>query len=180
MGFYEIETRFGPVTIPAVDVAKIDLSWMSAADADKRTAAASADMTANLTEGLIRFAGSNVIGETLVPALLEGYATSGGALSTLWVSGATAQEQSFVAVAPDGRKFVASINRRGTASALDALAGGSADLGMMSRQVSPEELPRLAGAGFWEPTCQDSGPPGCARRSGRIGSPVKPHQGPAS
>ena len=156
-GIYEIETRFGPVTVPAADVAKIDLSWMSAADADRRTAAASADLAANLTEGLIRFAGSNVIGETLVPALLEGYATNGRALSTLWVSGATAQEQSFVAVAPDGRKFVASINRRGTASALDALAGGSADLGMMSRQVSPEESPRLAGAGSGNPPAKVQG-----------------------
>jgi len=143
-GIYEIETRFGPIRVPVAEVTRIDIAWTSALDIEKAAAVANPGLGAGLTGGQLRFAGSNAIGETLVPALLQGYATRGRALDTLWVRGATPHEQSLVTVAPDSKKFVASINRSGTASALEALADDSADIGMMSRQLSPEEAQRIA------------------------------------
>jgi len=145
-GIYEIETRLGRAKVPVADVRRIDVSWTSASDLAAEPAPAGPDSAASLTGGPIRFAGSNIMGEMLVPALLDAYAARGRTLSTLWVSGGTAQERSFVAVAPDGKKFIASVSRRATATAPEALADGSADLGMMSRQMSREELQRLGAA----------------------------------
>ena len=150
-GIYEIETRFGPVRVPVADVTRIDVTWMSALG---ETGVANPDGGSVLTQGQLRFAGSNVMGESLVPALLEAYVARGRALSTLWVSGTTAHERSFVALAPDRKKFVASINRRGTASAWEALIDGSADIGMMSRQMSSEESQRFAAARPGKPPIQ--------------------------
>ena len=168
-GIYEIETRFGPVRVPVADVTRIDVTWMSALG---ETGVANPDGGSVLTQGQLRFAGSNVMGESLVPALLEAYVAHGRALSTLWVSGTTAHERSLVALAPDRKKFVASINRKGTASAWEALIDGSADIGMMSRQMSSGGVPALRRRAAWEATYPSSGACGRPWRSGRAGPPV--------
>ena len=150
-GIYEIETRFGPVRVPVADVTRIDVTWMSALG---ETGVAIPDGGSVLAQGQLRFAGSNVMGESLVPALLEAYVAHRRALSTLWVSGTTAHERSLVALALDRKRFVASINRKGTASAWEALIDGSADIGMMSRQMSSEESQRFAAARPGKPPIQ--------------------------
>lgn len=146
-GLYEIETRLGPLRVPVADVTRIDVSWIGSSDIAAETTVASPGPAAIVADGPMRLAGSNIIGETLIPSLLEAYAAADRVLSTLWVSGAPEHERTFVATASDGKKFTARISRRGTASALDALADGSADFGMMSRQMSPQELQRLAAPG---------------------------------
>jgi phosphate transport system substrate-binding protein len=96
----------------------------------------------------LRFAGSNTIGAELIPELLRLYARTAGASD---VHEEKAGDEELVLRATgksaDFNAFVAS---HGSATAVTAMLQGSADIGMMSRPITADEVASLAAIGFGE------------------------------
>jgi phosphate transport system substrate-binding protein len=96
----------------------------------------------------LRFAGSNTIGAELIPELLRLYARTAGASD---VHEEKAGDEELVLRATgksaDFNAFVAS---HGSATAVTAMLQGSADIAMMSRPITADEVASLAAIGFGE------------------------------
>ena len=97
----------------------------------------------------VRFAGSDTVGEGMMPLLLEGY---GGYLDADVTVTATANEGEIVAemVADQGYgdplgSFLVSSSETG--DAFTALSDGMTDIGMASRRITPDEARALRDAG---------------------------------
>jgi len=98
-------------------------------------------------DGFAEFAlsGSNIVGDGLVPALIEGFALSIEADAIREV-GASANERVFGLTGFDGTAIASiSVSAHGTETAFPALAGGSAAFGLASRRMQGAEagLPDL-------------------------------------
>lgn len=89
-----------------------------------------------------RLHGSNTIGETLAPALLEAFLRQQKATHLEWVSGNNAQERQLQFRLPDGRYRI-ELAAHGSGTAFAGLLQGSADIGMSSRPIHAEELDQL-------------------------------------
>ncbi len=85
-----------------------------------------------------------------MPALIEAYAAQQHTDDRHWTLKGNASEQQFVARAGGRDVMTASLSRHGSATAFSALADGSADIGMASRPIKPEEKAKLAAGGFGE------------------------------
>jgi phosphate transport system substrate-binding protein len=97
---------------------------------------------------LLRLAGSNTIGDKLVPALAEAYLRSQGATDIYTKVGATAEVKTVFGVLPGGSDSAEiDIAARGSATAFTSLADGSCDIGMASRSVKPDEITKLTALG---------------------------------
>jgi phosphate transport system substrate-binding protein len=97
--------------------------------------------------GHFAIAGSNTIGDGLMPALVEGYADSLGAELVRQV-GVTENEWAFRISDTDGREIATiEISAHGTATGLPALADDSAAIALASRRMNGPEagLPDLSG-----------------------------------
>jgi len=97
--------------------------------------------------GAFTLSGSNVIGDGLMPALVDGYAESLGADVVRQV-GAAENERAYRLTRQDGSELATiRVVAHGTASAFPALASGDAALGLASRRMNGAEggLPDLAG-----------------------------------
>ncbi len=94
-----------------------------------------------------RIVGSNTLGSQLMPALAEAYLKSQGATSPTRVAGASAVEISVQGKMPDGSTQSITIAAHGSSTAFDGLAKNSADIGMSSRRITPDEISKLAALG---------------------------------
>lgn len=142
-GVYTLISPFGPVNIPAASVKSIEPLEGGAPISQ----AGAPSSHAGLVEGPLRLAGSNTIGEELMPALLEAYAASKGAPNTEWLQ-EEPDEQALKGTGPNGANFAAHLSRKGSATAFSALLKADADIGMASRRVKKEERDALLAAGF--------------------------------
>jgi phosphate transport system substrate-binding protein len=97
---------------------------------------------------ILRLSGSNTIGESLMPALVEAFLKSRGATDVHTVAGARPQEKIVLGTLP-GDKFPSSIQiaAHGSATAFTSLAENSCDIGMSSRRIKPEEATKLSSLG---------------------------------
>lgn len=97
---------------------------------------------------ILRLSGSNTIGADLAPALAEGFLKQLGATNVRVVAGAGAEEKLVEATLPgDSKPSLIRIQAHGSATAFTALGDGSADIGMASRRIKPDEASRLASLG---------------------------------
>ena len=133
--FYLIKSRFGEVRVPASNVAC-------------EGQACPAPGTSGATLGI---AGSDTIGEELMPLLLTGLAeASGGGTRKSAIDSATTAVS---LIAADGRETLkAEIEFKGSSTGFAALLNGAADLGMSSRLAKPEEIAAFADAGLGDLT----------------------------
>jgi phosphate transport system substrate-binding protein len=102
----------------------------------------------NQSAGVLRFSGSNTIGEDLLPSLVEGYVAGQGGGSARWVPDKRSIEKTLTPAISSARlPSVIQIAARGTATAFPALKNGKADVGMASRAIRQDELVQLAALG---------------------------------
>jgi phosphate transport system substrate-binding protein len=97
---------------------------------------------------ILRLSGSNTIGESLMPALVEAFLKSRGATDVHTVAGAKPQEKIVLGTLPgDGFPSSILIAAHGSATAFTSLAEKSCDIGMSSRRIKPEEATKLSSLG---------------------------------
>jgi phosphate transport system substrate-binding protein len=89
---------------------------------------------------VLRLHGSNTIGASLAPALIDRFAIKNGSISSCWFPGTHSQEKKLVYRMPhDSTKYAIELFTHGSAFAFSDLADSTADIGMASRSVKPEE-----------------------------------------
>lgn len=99
-------------------------------------------------EGRISIAGSNTVGNQLMPAFVTAYGEAAGAKVTKIV-GENPLDLDFRFTAADGREMGAvGLHRHGSSTAFTELEKGMTDIGMSSRPIKPEEVKKLQAAGF--------------------------------
>ncbi len=140
VGVYDVQTAYGLVKLPATSV--LAISQMQARSAGAAAAPAAVP--------ILRFAGSTTIGDELMPALIEAYASGQHLTNMQWTPEGDASEQHFMANTAGGLFLKAHLSRHGSATAFSALAQGTAEIGMASRPIKAEEKSNLAAAGFGE------------------------------
>lgn len=95
---------------------------------------------------LLRFAGSNTVGHTLLPLLAEAYLAREGATSVRREPGAS-HTTIHVTGELEGKRQTIAIQAHGTATGFVALQQGKADVAMASRRIREDEVARLASIG---------------------------------
>jgi phosphate transport system substrate-binding protein len=102
--------------------------------------------------GEIGIAGSNTIGNALMPALIEGLAERSG-LEAVRIKGENPLDLTINLNNSNGQQLASAyISRHGSSTAFKELEAGKAQIGMASRRVKPEEVARLAAAGLGDMT----------------------------
>jgi glucose/mannose transport system substrate-binding protein len=98
----------------------------------------------------LRLHGSNTIGRDLVPTLCEDFLKYEGATSVQRKPGTREDEVDVEAVLPNeaGGPVTFEIQAHGSNTAFADLAEGSADIGMSSRKIKPDEVQQCASAGL--------------------------------
>lgn len=93
------------------------------------------------TAEVLRLHGSNTVGASLAPALVEAFLKREGYGEIKRTAGANAEESVVRGLrASDGRSIRFELAAHGTSTAFTALAEGKADIGMASRAVNADEL----------------------------------------
>ena len=96
----------------------------------------------------LRFAGSNTVGEQLVPELVEGYVDILGGTAAEWQEGAAPNEKALqLGQSANGLPDVVDVRAHGSSTAFPALAQTQADIGMSSRSIKDDEASLLATLG---------------------------------
>lgn len=95
----------------------------------------------------LRFAGSNTIGERLVPELIEGYVEARGGAPSQWIIGPEINEKALQVGRRAGLPEAFDVRAHGSSTAYPALAGKEADIGMSSRPIEDDEVSLLATLG---------------------------------
>ncbi|NJL28617.1 MAG: OmpA family protein [Thermoanaerobaculia bacterium] len=97
----------------------------------------------------LRFAGSNTVGEKLLPELAAAFVERRGARRAEWEPGMKENERRLVVGDPAGKRVptAIAIAAHGSSTAFVALKDGSADVGMASRRIKDDEITSLAGLG---------------------------------
>jgi len=89
---------------------------------------------------ILRFAGSNMVGDSLMPALAEAFLKAQGATGVRTVAGAKPNEQFVQGVMPgDTAPSQIAIDAQNSARAFTSLAENSSDIGMAARRINPME-----------------------------------------
>lgn len=98
----------------------------------------------------ISMAGSNTIGNALMPALIEGYAEAQGLQATRVVGQSTDPLDLAFKLADKSGKDVALIKlrRHGSGTSFEELEKGTAEIGMSSRRIKDKEVKALAAKGL--------------------------------
>jgi len=99
---------------------------------------------------LFRMRGSNTIGAELAPALAEAFLRKRGAANISFKASGELDKGMEIGMLPDGPAVAIEINAKGSATGVADLADGSADIGMLSRKIKPEEKVQLAPLGDME------------------------------
>ncbi|MGA9544493.1 MAG: phosphate ABC transporter substrate-binding/OmpA family protein [Candidatus Sulfotelmatobacter sp.] len=102
----------------------------------------------NPNDIILRLSGSNTIGESLAPALVQEFLKQQGATDVKTIPGDRDDEVFVRGVLPGDRAPKAiQIHAHGSATAFEDLASGEADIGMASRKIKSEEAAQLASLG---------------------------------
>lgn len=97
---------------------------------------------------ILRIAGSSMVGESLMPALVEAYLTAQGATGVHTVAGRKAEERIVLGVLPgDTAASAIAIEAQSSSKAFTSLAENSADIGMSIRPINPREEGTLKSLG---------------------------------
>jgi phosphate transport system substrate-binding protein len=97
---------------------------------------------------MLRLAGSNTIGDQLVPALAAAYLRDRGASNVYIKPGSSPEIKTVYGTLPGSILPVEiNISARGSATAFTSLADSSCDIGMASRRVKPDEADKLKALG---------------------------------
>jgi phosphate transport system substrate-binding protein len=97
---------------------------------------------------MLRLAGSNTMGNQLVPALAEAYLRDRGATNVYIKAGSSPEFKTVYGTLPGSILPVEiEIAARGSATAFTSLADASCDIGMASRRVKPDEADKLNALG---------------------------------
>lgn len=101
-----------------------------------------------LRRSMLRFYGSNTVGEKLLPAIANAYVAAKGSRGTGWEPGARENERILQITNPSqGLPEEIHVKAHGSSTAFKALEIFEADVGMSSRPIKPTELIRLASLG---------------------------------
>jgi phosphate transport system substrate-binding protein len=95
---------------------------------------------------MMRLAGSNTIGSQLAPALVAAWLQSKGA-TDVKITARPGQPEKVVSATLQGQTVNVEIKAHGSATAFTALGDGSADVGMASRAIKPDEVTALSRLG---------------------------------
>jgi len=95
---------------------------------------------------MLRLAGSNTIGSQLAPALAAAWLQSKGA-TDVKIAARPGVPEKVVSANLQGQVIRIEIKAHGSATAFTALGDGSADIGMASRAIKPDEVTALAKLG---------------------------------
>lgn len=95
---------------------------------------------------MMRLAGSNTIGSQLAPALVAAWLQSKGA-TDVKITARPGQPEKVVSATLQGQTVNVEVKAHGSATAFTALGDGSADIGMASRAIKPDEVTALAKLG---------------------------------
>ncbi len=102
----------------------------------------------NPNDIILRLSGSNTIGESLAPALVQEFLKQQGATDVKTIPGDRDDEVFVRGVLPGDRAPKAiQIHAHGSATAFEDLGSGQADIGMASRKIKSEEAAQLASLG---------------------------------
>jgi phosphate transport system substrate-binding protein len=97
--------------------------------------------------GILRFSGSNTVGEQLVPTLAKSFVMSKGANDTHWTSEKNNERTLKVEGAAGCIPKEIIVKAHGSSTAFVDLEAGQADIGMSSRPIKPEEVNALIALG---------------------------------
>ena len=122
--------------------ALVVIGWMLFGTRHAQPVAAAAPPAAPVNV-LFRMHGSNTIGEKLGPALAEQYLKDKGATGTQSVELATDEHRIVAVNAVGASRPAIEVFAHGSATAFKDLAAQTADLGMASRRIKPEEQAQL-------------------------------------
>lgn len=141
-----------PAPAPATPAPKIAVA-PAPAPADPMQATPAADVVPPKppapAEVILRFAGSNTIGASLLPALMEAFLKKQGATKIDQIPGKSPEEMTVQALMPDEEKPIAiEISAHGSSTAFGALASGKCEIGMSSRQIKDTEAEKCARSGM--------------------------------
>lgn len=101
-----------------------------------------------IDQPMLRFAGSNTVGEKLIPMMVESYVVAGGGSDIQWLPGAGENERVLkVGTAAENMPEEFRVNAHGSSTAFKALEADQADIGMSSRRIKEAELVKLAKLG---------------------------------
>ncbi|MFZ1978597.1 MAG: phosphate ABC transporter substrate-binding/OmpA family protein [Bacteroidota bacterium] len=107
---------------------------------------------------VLRLHGSNTIGASLAPALIERFTSMKGGINYFWLNGANALEKKLVYRLPqDSTRYAVELFTHGSAYAFTDLSDSTADIGMASRSVKPDEedfLRRVKKGDMGSPECE--------------------------
>jgi phosphate transport system substrate-binding protein len=95
----------------------------------------------------LRLHGSNTIGAQLAPALLEGFLKQQGATEIHTVPASHDESRIEAKLPGDSAIQVFEVAAHGSSTAFTDLGSGSADIGMSSRKIKPEEVAKLSDLG---------------------------------
>ncbi len=99
-------------------------------------------------QSTLRFAGSNTVGESLLPALAEAYISANDGGEIQWTAGARENEK--ILKVDSTSKCVPEeieVKAHGSSTAFEALKAGETDIGMSSRPIKQTEVDTLATLG---------------------------------
>lgn len=99
---------------------------------------------------IFRMHGSNTIGAELAPALAEGFLKKRGAQNVSYRPSEQPDKGLEVGTMPTGEAVAIEIFAKGSATGVADLANGSADIGMLSRKMKPDEKEQLTPLGDME------------------------------
>lgn len=112
-------------------------------------------LVAGADETLFRLQGSNTIGASLAPALVERWLRDELKATALRVEVTGRNEKRVSGRLPDGRRVSVPIAAHGSSTAFQGLLAGEADIGMASRPIKDREIVRLAALGdFGRPAAE--------------------------
>jgi len=100
---------------------------------------------------VLRLAGSNTIGATLGPALIEAWLANKGAANIHRERGSNPDETQIAGMS-GGQSMAIEVKAHGSATAFSSLATSSADIGMASRKITPGEAAKLQSKGLGDLT----------------------------
>jgi phosphate transport system substrate-binding protein len=97
---------------------------------------------------ILRLAGSDIVGDSLGPALAEAFLKAQGATNLQIIPGSNPEEKIVLGVFPgDAAPSAITIAAHGSATAFTALAEETCDIGMAARRIKPDEAAKLATLG---------------------------------
>lgn len=97
---------------------------------------------------ILRFAGSDIIGDRLAPELAEAFLQSQGATNLQIITATNPEEKIAVGILPgDTEPSSIEIASHSSATAFTSLAHETCDIGMSSRRINPDEVAKLATLG---------------------------------